>query len=88
MEKKKYIVVFEPYGDAARFYGPFSSKNKAREFITQAVESLSSHLGDVTVEKETFLNPHSTIVTDNSTSEPYVFYMQKLYTKFEPGKDF
>ena len=88
MEKEKYIVVFEPYKGAARFYGPFPSKNKTREFITQAVESLSSHLGDVTVEKETVLNPHPTIVTDNDTSKPYVFYMQKLDTKFEPGKDF
>ena len=88
MARVRYIAVFEPYGNAARFYGPFCSEKQTKEFITQAVECLSSHLGNVTVEKETFLNPHSTIVTDNTTDEPYVFYIQKLHTKFEPGKDF
>lgn len=88
MGKVSYIVVFQPYGEAELFYGPFCSEELAKRFITRTVlKRLQLFLNPSQVEVE-MGNPYKVTVTEDVTGDSYVFCIQKLYTKFEPGRDF
>ena len=87
MGKVNYVVVFRPYGEADLFYGPFCSEELAKRFITRSSKRLQLFLNPSQIEVEEG-NPYTVTVTEDAIGEPYVFCVQKLYTKFEPGKDF